>query len=39
MTATDIAYHLGYSHETHFARAFRQMAGVSPRAYQQQFID
>jgi AraC-like DNA-binding protein len=38
MTATDIARHLGYKNETHFARAFRRIAGVSPRAYRQQFI-
>jgi AraC-like DNA-binding protein len=38
MTAADIARHLGYSHETHFARAFRRIAGVSPRVYRQQFI-
>jgi AraC-like DNA-binding protein len=38
ITATDVAYHLGYSNETHFARAFRRIAGVSPRVYRQQFI-
>lgn len=29
----DIARRLGYSHASHFARAFRRLAGVSPRAY------
>jgi AraC-like DNA-binding protein len=38
LTATDVAYHLGYSDESHFARAFRRIAGVSPRVYRQQFI-
>jgi AraC-like DNA-binding protein len=38
LTATDVACHLGYSNETHFARAFRRIAGVSPRVYRQQFI-
>jgi len=35
-TITDIANLLGYSDPTHFARAFRRMAGVSPREYQRQ---
>jgi AraC-like DNA-binding protein len=38
LSATAVAYHLGYSNETHFARAFRRIAGVSPRVYRQQFI-
>jgi AraC-like DNA-binding protein len=38
LTATDVAHHLGYSNETHFARAFRRIAGVTPRVYRQQFI-
>ncbi len=32
-TVTDVARQLGYSDPTHFARAFRRIAGVSPRAY------
>jgi AraC-like DNA-binding protein len=32
-TVTDVARLLGYSDPTHFARAFRRIAGVSPRAY------
>ena len=35
-TITDIATLLGYSDPSHFARAFRRMAGVSPRKYLQQ---
>ena len=38
ITATDVAYQLGYSKESHFARAFRRLAGVSPNVYRQQFI-
>lgn len=30
---TEIARQLGYRHSTHFARAFRRIAGVSPREY------
>ena len=33
-TITDIASLLGYSDPSHFARAFRRMAGVSPGEYQ-----
>ena len=29
----DIAYELGYSDPAHFSRAFKRMAGVSPREY------
>ncbi len=29
----DVAYATGYEHAQHFARAFRQLAGVSPRTY------
>lgn len=35
-TIMDIATQLGYSEPTHFTRAFRRMAGVSPRKYKQQ---
>ena len=35
-TVTDIASLLGYTDPSHFARAFRRMAGVSPREYMQQ---
>lgn len=35
---TDIAYELGYSDPAHFTRAFRRMAGVSPREYRRQQI-
>ena len=30
---TDIGYELGYADSTHFARAFKRWAGVSPRQY------
>lgn len=32
-TVTDIAHRLGYPEPTHFARAFRRIAGVSPVQY------
>ena len=32
----DITRKLGYSEPTHFARAFRRMAGVSPGGYLRQ---
>lgn len=35
-TITEIASRLGYSDASHFARAFRSIAGVSPRAYRQE---
>lgn len=35
-TMTDIAYQLGYSDPTHFSRAFRSIAGVSPHEYSRQ---
>ena len=37
-TVTDIANLLGYTDPSHFARAFRRMAGVSPREYMQQTV-
>jgi len=36
MNITDISIQLGYSDPTHFARAFRHIAGVSPHEYIQQ---
>ena len=36
ITITEIASLLGYSDPSHFARAFRRMAGVSPREYMRQ---
>ena len=38
LKVTDIAHRLGYSDLAHFSRAFRRIAGVSPRAYRQQYI-
>jgi AraC-like DNA-binding protein len=35
VTVTDDAHLLGYSEPTHFSRAFRRIAGVTPRAYRQ----
>ena len=35
-SATEIAYAVGYSDPSHFARAFRRLAGVSPRQYRSQ---
>ena len=39
MTATEVAFRLGYSDEANFARAFRRIAGINPGTYRQQFID
>ena len=36
-TIIDIAARLGYSEATHFIRAFRRMAGVSPGEYQRNY--
>ncbi len=35
MKVTDVSHLLGYSDPTHFARAFRRVAGVNPLAYRQ----
>ena len=38
MTITDVSSQLGYSDVSHFARAFRRTAGVTPRMYRQQHV-
>lgn len=35
-TVLDAAYEVGFSDPSHFSRAFRQMAGVSPKEYRRQ---
>ena len=30
----EVAYAVGYSDPSHFARAFKRLAGVSPKVYQ-----
>ena len=35
LTVAEIAHRLHYSNPTHFSRAFRRTAGVSPHAYRQ----
>lgn len=37
MKVTEIAYKLGYNDSSHFSRAFRRVAGISPRQYQKQY--
>jgi AraC-like DNA-binding protein len=37
MKVIDVAQRLGYSNATHFARAFRRIAGVTPRVFRQQY--
>jgi AraC-like DNA-binding protein len=37
MKVIDVANRLGYSNSTHFSRAFRRIAGVSPRVYRQAY--
>jgi AraC-like DNA-binding protein len=34
----DIAFGLGYEDPAHFTRAFRQLAGISPREYRRQYL-
>jgi AraC-like DNA-binding protein len=36
-SVTDISHLLGYSDPTHFTRAFRRIAGVTPRVYRQAY--
>ena len=36
-SVTEISLLLGYSDATHFSRAFRRIAGVTPRIYRQQY--
>ena len=36
-SVTDISLLLGYSDATHFSRAFRRIAGVTPQIYRQQY--
>ena len=37
VTATEIAFRLGYDNVANFARAFRRIAGVNPSTYRQQY--
>lgn len=39
MKVADIAQRLGYSDSAHFSRAFSRVAGVTPRAYRQEYIN
>ena len=38
-SVTEVALLLGYSDLTHFSRAFRRIAGVSPRTYRQAYVN
>ncbi len=38
MKIIDVAFAAGYEHPQHFARAFRQLAGVSPRDFRRQVL-
>jgi AraC-like DNA-binding protein len=38
-SVTDISQLLGYSEPSHFSRAFRRIAGISPRMYRRQLLD
>ena len=35
LTVREVAESLGYSHQTHFSRAFRRWTGLSPQAYRE----
>ncbi|MEN8801245.1 MAG: helix-turn-helix transcriptional regulator, partial [Thiogranum sp.] len=37
LKVTDVAHQLGYSDSAHFSRAFKRIAGVSPRVYRQAY--
>jgi AraC-like DNA-binding protein len=37
LKVTDVALQLGYSDSAHFSRAFRRVAGINPRMYQQRY--
>jgi AraC-like DNA-binding protein len=39
ISVTDIALDLGYSDTAHFSRAFRRIAGMSPRQYRRRLLD
>jgi AraC-like DNA-binding protein len=39
MKTLNIAYELGYEDPSHFARAFRRTAGMSPREYRRQYLN
>lgn len=37
MTVTDITYHIGYSHVTHFTTLFKKEIGLTPTAWRKKF--